>query len=304
MSKTQTITFTALSICVLFIFANSAKGQDLPPGSYKLTCQNISVSGSIITALCKPKQGNINATPYTKLNDLFLCDGDIRNNDGTLECTKNENSALMKKAKTAVKAAYKQLFGRDLATSVNPWLREFFKANKYAGTFFFNGLQVGIVGQFMQSYLREPQQSKYRQLIINNAFADVCGRQTNAAEMTFWDSEMTNAKGFYGHIFDTEIKKLNSSKINRRFMVTAAYKKLLGRPALGKELDYWEPRTEVFSQIIDYGRDWLYSESGAKDLNETIGRALYNKTGEKPTAKQTSDAKIKYTKTKAIFAEM
>lgn len=305
MSKILKIGLLVLPFCVVLFFADSAKAQTtIPTGSYLQSCHTPSVEGNALKAYCKPKEkGKLLDKPDTKLYDFFLCEGDIYNNDSVLECNKSGKSPLMLKAKTAVKTAYKMFFGRDTTDSVNPWMRVFFKDNKYASTFFYNGLQPGIIGQSMQKFLREPEQGKYRLTIINNAFADVYGKEPSSTDVAFWNSEMTKGKGLYGNIFKNEAKKLNSNKINRRFMITAAYKKSFGRAALGKELDYWEKKSEVFSEIVQACRNFMYSSNGAKDLSETVERS-FTKKGNKPTTKQINEAIIKYTKTKAIYSEM
>lgn len=305
MSNIFRISLLTISIGFVLLFVDSSNAQTtIPPGSYLQSCHTPSVEGNALKAYCKPKEkGKLLDKPDTKLYDFFLCDGDISNNDAVLECNKSGKSPLMLKAKTAVKTAYKMLFGHDTTDSVNPWMRVFFKDNKYASTFFYNGLQPGIVGQSMQKFLREPEQGKYRLTIINNAFADVYGKEASPTDVAFWNLEITKGKGFYGAVFDGESKKLNSNKINRRFMITAAYKKSLGRAALSKELDYWEPKSEVFSQIVLANRNFMYSQKGAKELAETIERSL-TKNGDKATTKQINEAIIKYTKTKAIYSEM
>lgn len=76
------------SILVLSILALAvavpAMAQTPPPGSYKLTCTGISMSGTTLNATCNARGGNPVAT---SLGFAAGCVGDIANVNGTLACT-------------------------------------------------------------------------------------------------------------------------------------------------------------------------------------------------------------------------
>ncbi len=87
-------------------------------------------------------------------------------------------------------------------------------------------------------------------------------------------------------------------------MIIAAYQKTMGREPTDGDSAYWMPKTEIFTQIVDAARAYLYSPDGAGDLAETVKRALRNNMGREPTSAQIKSAIVKYTPKKTIFDEM
>ena len=95
-----------------------------------------------------------------------------------------------------------------------------------------------------------------------------------------------------------------STEISVRLIITRAYKESFGRIPTKAETEYWTPQKKVFGEILDANRAFLYSPGGAKDLRETVARALYDNSGGQPSDKQIGDAIEKYGKTKSIYVEM
>jgi hypothetical protein len=76
--KTLVGLFAAVALVGL---ATSAAAQ--PPGSYRESCRDIRMQGSVLTALCRRAGGR--GEQRTALN-VAHCIGDIGNNNGNLEC--------------------------------------------------------------------------------------------------------------------------------------------------------------------------------------------------------------------------
>ena len=76
--KTIVGLFAAVALVGL---AASATAQ--PPGSYRESCRDIRMQGSVLTALCRRPGGR--GEQRTALN-VAHCVGDIGNNNGNLEC--------------------------------------------------------------------------------------------------------------------------------------------------------------------------------------------------------------------------
>ena len=68
---------------VLVGLASSAAAQRPPPGSYRESCRDIRMQGSVLHALCRRARGR--GEQRTALN-IAHCVGDIGNNDGHLVC--------------------------------------------------------------------------------------------------------------------------------------------------------------------------------------------------------------------------
>jgi hypothetical protein len=139
---------------------------------------------------------------------------------------------------------------------------------------------------------------------VEAAFKDVYGFGASPKDVAFWNAEMLAGRGGYQYITFVERNKLNSDKVIRRLMITNAYKKAMGRVPSPGDYDYWQPRAETFKELVEAARSYLYSPGGAKDLSETVSRALEAKTGSKPSAEQVKEGVIRYSQTRAIFDEM
>lgn len=212
----------------------------------------------------------------------------------------------MEKAKASIAEAYMRSYATELKEYEKiGWVRNMFMLRpEYVMKFFYKGMTGIEAMQYFRVYIREPGQAKDRLKIIRTAFGNVYGREPGPAEVAYWDGECNKVANFYETIVIQETVKLNSNKITRRFMTTAAYKRSFGRPASSSELIYWESKTETSQRLIEANRKYLYSPQGAKELAATVERALYNELGEKPSAKQINERIVKYRATKALFEDM
>lgn len=61
--------------------------DDFPPGSYQRTCRDEHVERGTLTAECQDRNGRWR---YTELNGFRTCRGDIANNDGMLQCRREQ----------------------------------------------------------------------------------------------------------------------------------------------------------------------------------------------------------------------
>ena len=76
--------FTAATLVGLAASAVAQHGRGrAPPGSYRESCRDIRMEGSVLHALCRRARGR--GEQRTALN-IANCVGDIGNNDGNLVC--------------------------------------------------------------------------------------------------------------------------------------------------------------------------------------------------------------------------
>lgn len=307
MMRSRLILIAAIAGGVLTFSSTISAQKMVPYGSYRETCQNVSVSGSTMTALCKPKSGSLLTTPVTSLSDFFMCAGDIANNDSKLTCSMSDNHPKLNKMVDTMKASFAKIIGQDLAEDPIMWVRLYFKLRDNATYHFYKtGFTPEVSDGFILEVVKQPNRNDLRTAIINNAFEDVYGKLPSAADFSFWMGELTKKGGSYPEIVAVESNKMNANKITRRFMITAAYKKALGRPALGAELDLWTPKAAIFKNIVANRRSFLYgtSNESSAELIATIKRFWMSKHGGEPSATQLANAITKYTKLKAIYSEM
>lgn len=310
--KTFTV-FASLIVGFLFCTAEiDAQKIMIPPGSYQQSCINIAVKGSVLQANCNYSGGDKKFKAPNNFEDFFLCADDIRNDNGTIKCTKSDNTPLMKKALSAVNTAFETHYGvpnEGGMTGAVYEVRKMFK-DGFPDILdkFYKGLISADAGQSMEDYIRRPDRTSLRLELISRAFRNVYGTDNSPSpqDVAFYNAESAKGGKFYQNILSGETKKLNApnNKIVRRAMIMFAYKKMMGRNPSKEETAFWESKTEIYKQILASGRDFLYSTNGAKDLSETVERNLTEKQGKKPSVAEINNAMLKYTKTKAIFAEM
>lgn len=296
---------TILLSGLFFISASDTKAQSPPPGSYLKSCGYKKLfNGPNLEATCMQKGG---AYSETVLQDYFLCDGDISNQDGYLNCKKSDNNPLMLKAREAIVSAYPNYFGesyKGTKEETRSYLRKMLKLgmNKQ----FSVGLSGTDAAAFFESFVKKPENNELRLQIINRAYGEVYGTGSVPPQrVAFWNSKAGTTGNFYKDVKLGEIQALNSDQIARTLMIGKVYKSAMGRPATKDELAYWKPKTEHYAQLLAAARNWLYSPNGSKDLVETVQRAISgNSDKAKPTNEQVNQAIIKFTKTKAIYDEM
>lgn len=83
--------FTLLSLFVLATGV-AANAQYLPPGSYQLSCRNISMSGSVLSAACTDPSGNYR---WSRINVAVCAGGGIANRNGHLRCGSGGGSTML-----------------------------------------------------------------------------------------------------------------------------------------------------------------------------------------------------------------
>ena len=317
----QKFTVAALLCGLFIIFAapQRTSAQFIPDGSYKKTCIDYTTNGAVLSASCNPKSGS-DFKISTSLADYFECDGSIWNDNGTLKCNRNTNSALMQKAKAAIDAAYRNVYGETVSKSIGAIASSFLSGDSFNYTFFLRELfddgyaqkfydgnlgglaNLGLIPWF-QTYLSKPANADAKSKVINRAFFEVYNYGPSPKDMALYTPSLT---GFQTIVL-AEQKKLNADKVIRRLMISAAYKSAMGRNPTAAEYDYWQPKQEYFKQIVEASRAFLYGGSvkGSSDLAETVKRAL-NKNGNnpKPDIDQINKAITKYSQTKAIYDEM
>ena len=74
-----------IAAAALLGLASSAAAQRPPPGSYRESCWNIRMEGSVLNAVCRRARGR--GAQRTALNVANRI-GDIGNNDGNLVCSR------------------------------------------------------------------------------------------------------------------------------------------------------------------------------------------------------------------------
>lgn len=317
----KTILMTICLCSLFFVGASEAKAQkNIPPGSYQKSCSDIQVKSNVLLAICNPKSGFsmpiLTAGEKFKYQsdivDFFDCVGDISNSDGKLVCQKAkypQKSALMQTAEKAIAGAYPVYYGEPYPNNLGDtrfWVIKMIEGGMIDQ--FFKGLKTIDAAAFIESYIKKPENANVRLGLINKVMRDVYGSTNDASpkDVAYWNSQASKMGNFYAEVMAGEMKKLNdpNNKIVRRAMIMFAYKKMMGRNPTKEDFSYWEPRSEIYIQILAAGRNFLYAPNGSKDLAETVERALTEKAGSKPKVSQINEAIIKYTKTKAIFAEM
>lgn len=135
---------------------------------------------------------------------------------------------------------------------------------------------------------------------IERAFQTVYGYSAPSNRFAFWSAQTAD----YARIVAEETKRLNAEPLARKLLIAKVYKDTFGRVANKAEMDYWLPKAEYYKQIFDANRAFLYAPNGAKDLVETVKRALTTNNGKTPNDGEIKTALEKYRKTKAIYDEM
>ena len=308
--------FTVCAFLIIgYLFCVSetnAQKMTVPPGSYQRSCINFTVKGNVLQANCNFSGGDKTFKSPNDFEDFFLCADDIRNDDGRIKCTKSDNTPLMKKALAAYNTASEIHYGVPNEGGISGAVSEVRKMFKDGFPDivdkFYKGLSPADAGQSIEAYVRRPDRTALRLLLISRAFQNVYGTDNSPSpqDVAFYNAENMKSGIFYQNILSGETKKLNApgNKIVRRAMIMFAYKKMMGRNPTKEETAFWEPKTEIYKQILASGRDFLYSTSGAKDLSETVERKLTEKQGKKPSVVEINNTMVQYAKTKAIYAEM
>lgn len=302
----------AAAICGCFLAyaaaPKQAAAQFIPPGSYQKTCKNIKTNGPNLEADCKAKDENAFRAGTSPLIDYFECDGgSIENDNSVLKCKRNSDSALMRKAKQAIDSGFGAVFAmpgqKSTDSGYRDELREMFKQG-YAPQFFAGTLGDGTGAKTATAFyierLNSPNYAKVKAGLIDVAFKNVYGTGVSPKDLAFYNAQKIG----YMDVFSSEQKKMNASQVLYRLAILYAYKKTFGRAPAPTETDYWTPRPQTFSQIVEANRAYLYAPNGAKDLTETVKRHLLDKGNDKPSIQQINAAIVKFSANKAIYEEM
>lgn len=123
-------------------------------------------------------------------------------------------------------------------------------------------------------------------------------------EQAYWEAQVAAQKAWYATIVGAEREGLNKDKAARTQMLNRVCKAAFGRDAQAGDLDYWLPRDDTYRAVLDANRNWLYSAAGAKDLSETVRRALKAAKGVEPNGEQVKAAAANLTPGRPIYVEM
>jgi hypothetical protein len=292
--------------CCLTAAAQSAHVQAQgapPPGSYRQTCKDVKfIDGHYLEARCREKNS---LYMITGLRFVFLCDGDIWNNDGRLGCNKSPESPRFKAAAAAFDSASRVALGRaakgtdmrdgggEDVSEVLKWIAAMHAAGK--GQVYQDGVRYSdAVAVLKVLYAKE---------IISDALHHVYGYMTKEMHDE-WRNGFLVKPTTYTSIVNFEKARLKTDKARRTGLITHVYQISMGRAPNQSDLDYWLPREALYGEMKEACRAYLYSPNGRKDLEETIARALKVKTGLEPFPQMMVEAASKFTATKALYYEM
>jgi hypothetical protein len=307
-------------LCLVAIPAKVA-AQGVPSGSYQQTCQVLGVDGTVLQAKCKTRPIDTSIwTPakdgiYRKTSlDFEFCIDDIRNDDGRLTCAKDLEAEKKKQAEKAAEEANKQanaalsalvsssqsafaaaaplVLGRPTSpgevASWIPYIKSYGMSQQLQ-----EGFKFSDAVAFLKKFISQPAGIVRGAQAIEYAFQEVYGRYATPLEQAYWESQIKAQKAWYAPIVSAELSKLNQDSAMRKAVINHAYQLAFGRDANSVDLQYWQPRSEHFRQLLAAQRTWLYSANGAKDLVETTTRALQKVNGKAPTDDQVKAA-MKY----------
>jgi hypothetical protein len=324
-----TIAVAILSLvwCFGFQSAGEASAQAIPAGSYQKSCTVLGVDGYLLKAICNTG-GLINDKKATILNFEF-CIGDISNYDGMLFCPKDlqaeEKAREEEKKKAAQNAPKFTPQERELIISSTPafvsaavvvlgrypygeeeigdWNK--LMTNNYGmSQQVKEGLRFSDGVTFLKKYIAKPEGSLARAHLISRAFYEVYGRPSSPTEQAYWDTQVKAQQSWYVPLVSKIREELNSKPPERRTVIHTVYYYAMGRYATDGDMNYWASRKEDYKQMLEANRAWLYSPNGAKDLVETVTRALQVKNGKKPIDSEVKNAMAKFTEKKMIYQQM
>jgi hypothetical protein len=289
----------------------AALAQNPPSGSYQQSCKNYKMAfGHMLFGVCRDTSGK---DVSTRLRFTFICNGDISNNNGKLTCAKSNQSPQFKAAVSAFTSASATVLGRapksvgieetdNNASEMLSWLSYMHSINMQQqyqeGTKFSDAVTVlkNLLGQ----------QPVLRQEVVNRAYMEVYGSQPGQAQSNFWCQQLDQKTDWYITMVAKLNQELNSNKgpYDRRTIIRTVYAMVFGRDAREGDLNYWQPRTENYSQMLLANRNWLYSDAGNTDLRETVKTAFKVKMKKDPTPQEITDTANLFRPKKLIYIEM
>jgi hypothetical protein len=285
--------------------------QTPPGGSYQQSCKNYEMAfGHMLIGQCRNTSGNYVAT---RLRFTFICNGDISNNNGKLTCAKSNQSPQFKAAVSAFTSASATILGRspksvgieetdNSESEMLYWLSYMHSINMQQpyqdGTKFSDAVTV------LKNLLA--QQPVIRQEVVKQAYLEVYGSLPGASPFNFWCQQLAAKTDWYVTMIAKLNQELNSNKgpYDRRTIIRTVYAMAMGREARDGDLNYWQPRTENYSQMLLANRNWLYSDAGKNDLRETVKIAFKVKMKREPSPTEIDDTAKLFTPKKLIYIEM
>jgi hypothetical protein len=85
--RMKSLLMLGLALTSALVAERSALARPAPPGSYQETCTDIRYAHGTLTATCR----TVDQRPRrSSLNEIGLCNGDIANNDGRLQCNRGK----------------------------------------------------------------------------------------------------------------------------------------------------------------------------------------------------------------------
>ena len=106
------------------------------------------------------------------------------------------------------------------------------------------------------------------------------GEQMAAQERAFWEAKIQqDAATTYETILKSVTEEMNKNPLARRLMIQIAYAMAFGRMPTDGDMNYWQPRSENFRELVEASRNWLYSPNGAADLNAAVTSVLQTTAG-------------------------
>jgi hypothetical protein len=149
-----------------------------------------------------------------------------------------------------------------------------------------------------------PISAQFRVIAINNAFREVYGRDPNPTEQATYDAKIKTQQAWYATIVNDQRDRLKENAFAKQGVIARAYKAVFGREPSYAESQYWQARSEHYRLIREANRNWLYSPNGAKDLVETVTRALRVNNGKSPNDDEIKSAMAKFSNERKIYEEM
>lgn len=175
---------------------------------------------------------------------------------------------------------------------------------KYKGKFD-TGLKLTDATNWVKDYITSPIDNfPWRKNIMDTAFMQVYGREPTFGESADYNQRIIDQKAWFTKIVFDENGKLNKNSAEQKAAVNRAYQKSMGRDASADEIKYWQTRKGNYSTVLNAARSYLYTESGAKDLQETIARAYQAAGKNPPTGANLTKAIKSYEQNKMIYAEI
>lgn len=197
-------------------------------------------------------------------------------------------------------AAYMTVFGRTATPAeITYW------QNRLPAT------QAELV-EINLNWLVSPSGAKDLKETIGRGFQQVFSRQPDANEQLVWENKIKQSR----MVFQDFVASLKGAPSNSNFVVNqvmmaspvdanAAYMTVFGRTATTAEIDYWKTRLPATqADLVKINADWLVSPSGAKDLNETIGRGFQQIFYRQPTSDELAKWGDKVKKARMIYADL